>query len=72
MEYCDEMGQESTIPTDKGKALGIYTEKRTYPANTYLAVIYNRNAQEFLVKNLTTIVYGEIGSNNNPIKRLNT
>lgn len=60
VEYCPEVGQESTVPTDKGKALGIYTEIRKYPANTYLAVIYNRNAQEFLVRNMEVIVNGEV------------
>jgi hypothetical protein len=59
MEYCQEVRKESTVPTEKGKTLGIYTEVRTYSTNTYLAVIYNRNAQEFLVKNLKAIVSGE-------------
>lgn len=59
MEYCQEVRKESTVPTEKGKALGIYTEVRTYSKNTYLAVIYNRNAQEFLVRNLKEIVNGE-------------
>lgn len=58
MEYCQEVRKESTVPTKKGKELGIYTERRTYPTNTYLAVIYNRNAQEFLVKNLKEIISG--------------
>lgn len=56
MEYCHEVEKESTVPTDEGKTLGIYTEIRIYPMKTYLAVIYNRNAQEFLVKNLEAIV----------------
>jgi len=60
VEYSVEVGKESTIPTEKGKLLGIYSEVRTYPSNTYLAVIYNRNAQEFLVNNLEKIVNGEI------------
>lgn len=52
MEYCHEVEKESTVPTDECKTLGIYTEKGIYQMKTYLAVIYNRNAQEFLVKNL--------------------
>lgn len=59
-EYCQEAGKISTVPTEKGKALGIYTELRSYSNNTYLIVIYNRNAQEFLVKNLEAIVNGEV------------
>lgn len=58
-EYSQEVDKLSTVPTEKGKNLGIYTEVRTYPGSTYLAVIYNRNAQEFLVKNLEGIVKGE-------------
>ncbi len=58
VEYCQEVGKESTVPTEKGKTLGIYTQVRTYSTNTYLAIIYNRNAQEFLVKNLKAIVNG--------------
>lgn len=59
VEYCEEVKKESTVPTEKGKALGIYTELRTYTNNTYLIIIYNRNAQEFLVNNLKAIVDGE-------------
>lgn len=59
-EYCKEVGKVATIPTELGKELGIYAEVRTYSANTYLAVIYNRNAQEFIVQNLEAIVNGEL------------
>ena len=58
-DYCLEVGKESTMPTEKGRELGIYTEIRTYPTNTYVAVIYNRNAQEFLVKNFKVMVSRE-------------
>lgn len=47
------------MPTVKGKELGIYTEVRSVPGNTYLAVIYNQNAQEFVVRNLEKMVNGE-------------
>ena len=48
------------MPTEKGQALGIYTEVRTYGANSYVTVIYNRQAQEFLVENFEAIVNGEV------------
>ena len=60
VEYCAEVKKESTMPTEKGKQLGIYTEVRDYGNRTYLAVIYNRSAQEFIVENLERIVNGEI------------
>ena len=60
VEYCAEVHKESTIPTEKGRALGIYTEVRTYGANRYVTVIYNRQAQEFLVEHFEAIVNGEV------------
>ena len=57
--YSEEVGKETTLPTAKGKELGIYTEVRSVPGNTYLAVIYNQNAQEFVVRNLEKMVNGE-------------
>lgn len=60
VEYCLEVRKESTMPTEKGRALGIYTEVRTYGANSYLTVIYNRQAQEFLTTNFEAIVNGEV------------
>ena len=60
VEYCVEVKKESTIPTEKGKALGIYSEVREYGNNTYLIVLYNQRAQEFIVENLEKIVNGEI------------
>lgn len=59
-EFCQEVGKVTVIPTQMGRELGIYTEVRTYLTNSYLAVLYNRNAQEFLVQNLEAIVNGEI------------
>lgn len=58
--YSGEVGKETTMPTEKGRELGIYTEVRSVPGNTYLAVIYNQNAQEFIVRNLERIVSGEM------------
>jgi len=60
VEFCDEVRQESTVPTEKGRALGIYSEVRTYGARRYVTVIYNQKAQEFLVKNFEAIVNGEV------------
>jgi len=60
VEFCDEVRQESTMPTEKGRALGIYSEIRTYGARSYVTVIYNRQAQEFLVEHFEAIVNGEV------------
>ena len=60
VEFCREVRKESTMPTEKGRELGIYTEVRTYTSNSYLTVIYNQKAQEFIVANLEAIVNGEV------------
>ena len=60
VEYCAEVRQESTVPTEKGRSLGIYSEVRTYGARSYVTVIYNRQAQEFLVEHFEAIVNGEV------------
>ena len=60
VEYCAEVRQESTVPTEKGRALGIYSEVRTYGTRSYVTVIYNRQAQEFLVEHFEAIVNGEV------------
>lgn len=58
--YYAEVKKVSTMPTEKGKELGIYTEVRMFSTHAYLSVIYNQNAQEFIVKNLEAIVNGEV------------
>ncbi len=60
-DYCQEVGKITTVPTEKGRQLGIYTElRKSFSNNPYIIVIYNRNAQEFIVKNLEAIVNGEV------------
>lgn len=59
-EYHEKVGRLSTVPTEKGRKLGIYSEIRAFNGNTYLAVIYNQNAQEFLVQNMEAIMNGEV------------
>lgn len=59
-EYIAEVKKVSTTPTEKGKELGIYTEVRMFSTHAYLAVIYNQNAQEFIVRHLEAIVNGEV------------
>lgn len=60
VEYCADVHTESTMPTEKGRNLGIYSEIRTYGARSYVTVIYNRQAQEFIVEHFETIVNGEV------------
>lgn len=62
--YCQEIEKETTVPTEKGKEIGIYSEIRSFTGNNYLLVIYGRKAQEFLVQNLERILHIEGNSDN--------
>ena len=45
-------GKNSKIPTEKGKLLGLYVIEKEYNGRSYQAVMYDKNAQEFLVEQL--------------------
>ncbi len=51
----NDSGREGWIPTDKGEALGLITERRGEPGREYTLTIYTKPAQEFLAKNLQSI-----------------
>lgn len=59
VEYREEVNKEVTVPTEKGKEIGIYAEVRNITGRVYIAVVYGRKAQEFVVRNLEGIVKGE-------------
>ena len=44
------------IPTKKGEKLGIHSEPREGQYGSYLAVLYNENAQRILISNLDQII----------------
>lgn len=62
MGYLDivedkEWNNKHAIPTDKGKSIGIYEEERTSSSGKiYHVVMYNENAQEFIVHNMRNIL----------------
>lgn len=64
-EHMDMVsGKKNTVPTEKGMRLGIYLEERTsLRGDCYQVVVYNKEAQEFLIKNLEAILNGEIIQN---------
>lgn len=55
-DKIEELDITGSVVTNKGKTIGMYNEVRTINDRTYLAVIYNKNAQEFIVHNLGDIV----------------
>ena len=44
-------------PTKRGTELGIFTEKRTGINGEYAVVIYNKDAQQFILDNIEAIVH---------------
>lgn len=54
-----ETGKVTKTPTKKGMQLGIRAENRNFNGREYQAIIYNRQAQEYLVENLESIMTGE-------------
>lgn len=56
VEYV-EWNDKRTIPTEKGKSIGIYLEERTSSSgNIYHVVMYNKNAQDFIIGNMRNIL----------------
>ena len=49
-------GRQTKLPTAAGRDLGISTEARTGMNGDYIAVLYNRNAQQFILDNLDAIL----------------
>ena len=62
-EYNEEMEKEIRVPTEKGMAIGMRVERREgrppYPSVFY-TIIYNQQAQEFLVANFISLLSGEV------------
>lgn len=54
-------GRKITLPTERGSALGISTEYRNTGAYSYEAVIYDINAQHFILDNLDAAVAAHAG-----------
>ena len=49
-EINPQTGETIKVPTDKGKAAGIYQRKRDYNGQVYLATIYNESAQKLILQ----------------------
>ena len=49
-------GKSRKVPTEAGETMGIYTESRTGQYGMYTIVLYNREAQRFLLDNLEAIL----------------
>ena len=49
-------GKTSKAPTKSGNELGIITEMRTGLRGNYTAILYNRNAQQFIIDNIDAVI----------------
>lgn len=49
-------GKNVKLPTAMGSEIGILTEERTGPYGIYSVVLYDKNAQQFIIDNLDAII----------------
>ena len=60
-QYSEKYQKKVTMPTDKGKGIGIISEERVSSrGDGYIAIIYTKQAQEFIVNNMGFIIDGEV------------
>lgn len=55
-EETDMSGRKQKLPTDKGRQLGICTDKRTGHNGEYIAILYNTSAQKYIIENIREIL----------------
>ncbi len=57
LEYATKGdGSTTKYPTEKGKYMGIAVEKRQGMRGEYLTVVYNKQAQQFIIDNMDAVV----------------
>lgn len=54
--FMKDISKETTIPTQKGQEIGIYSERAGVFPNEYYRIYYNEQAQQFLIQNFRTIL----------------
>ena len=62
LEYNDEVKKEIKVPTEKGRAIGMRVERIVYSSpisSVYYQVVYNQQAQNFLIANWLRLLNGE-------------
>ena len=55
VQYIDRQGKTKREPTDRGIGLGISTEVRTGLRGDYKAILYDKNAQQFILDHMAQI-----------------
>lgn len=59
-KYSNELKKNIKVPTEKGTAIGLRAERVEYLNKVYVSIYYNKNAQEFFIKNLEKFINGEV------------
>lgn len=58
-EFSQEFNKTITLPTEKGNQIGIRAERRDSSRGVgYMLLLYNKQAQEYIVQNMETILNG--------------
>ena len=55
-EETTEEGKTRKVPTEMGEGLGIIRDQRTGMYGTYIVTLYKREAQEFLIENIDSVI----------------
>lgn len=56
IKAVNDTGRENSVPTEKGRSLGIFDERAGVYPNDYYRVFYNENAQRFILQNFRQIL----------------
>ena len=54
--FTNSQGRMRREPTEKGRMLGITMERRSGPNGDYTVVVYDRNAQHFLISHMDQLI----------------
>ena len=57
--YINSKGVERKRPTELGLSVGIFTEERNGSNGTYTVILYNQEAQKFLIDSMEVILTGQ-------------
>ena len=60
--FNDELKKKIKVPTQKGIHIGLRSARSEYrdKENIYYTIIYNKPAQEWLVRNMEKFINGEV------------
>ncbi len=56
VRYDPEYKSNTAVPTESGKAIGLYSQAREYQGRRFMQVYYSKPAQEFIVEHFEEIL----------------